>query len=378
VWVRGVIAAAWAVGIGVASLVVLALVVWAADSSSIASASGAMRFAAQLWLLAHRTPMRITGGALTIPPLGLTLVLGLLLARAAAIVARASNCTDGRDVGIVIAAVTAPYAVLATILAALTQSATLHPSVGAALVCAVVVGGVAATLGAARGSGLALPLWRSLPAAGRGSIEAAAAAGGVLACAAAVLAIGSLLAHGSQFGNLVGTYHGGPGEFAMVLLSVLMLPNAICFAAGYIAGPGFAIGAGTSVGYGGVHLGALPAFPLLAAVPGGRAPWQVTAVFIAALVLAGVAAGWRVARLTELSLPERARAALSGGALLGVVVAAVVGFAGGPAGPGRLSAVGPSPWQVGLALAAEVSVLGVLVVLAKTWVGLARGRLAQR
>jgi hypothetical protein len=164
------------------------------------------------------------------------------------------------------------------------------------------------------------------------------------------------------------------------VLSLLMLPNAACFALGYIAGPGFAVGAGTSVAYGGSHLGAMPAFPLLAAVPSGPAPWQILAVCIAALVAAGVVAGGRVARLTTLDLKERVRGALVGGAVLGIATAVLVGYAGGPSGPGRLSAVGPSPWQVGLAVAGEIALVSTVtvLVLATAWGGRLRERVTRR
>jgi hypothetical protein len=366
IWVRGALAAGWAVAVGVASLVVLSLVVWAADSGSTASAGGSMRFAAQLWLLAHRTPLRLSGGGdLAIPPLALTLVIGLLVMRGAAIVARSAKCVDARDVVTVAASVTLPYAVLAAIVAAVTGSSAFTPSIGAAFICAIVVGGLAALIGASRGSGLVRPTWQALPVQVRAPIEGAAAAVAVLLGAATLLAVGSLIAHAHEFGSLAGEYRSGPGEFSMVLLSVLMVPNAVLFAVGYLTGPGFAIGAGTSVGYGGTHLGAVPTFPLLAAVPSGHAPWQVMAFFIAALVLAGVAAGWRVAKCADLSVRDQLRSGLVAAATVGIAMASLVGFAGGPSGPGRLSAVGPSPWQVGLALLAEVAVVAALTILAR-------------
>jgi hypothetical protein len=366
VWVRGAMAAAWAAAVGLASLVVLSLVVWAADSGSTTSAGGAMRFAGQMWLLAHRTPMRLpAGGALTIPPLALTLLVGGLVARGAAIVARTTECAETRDVGVVVAAVTLPYAVIATIVAIATPSGAFKPSIGAAFICAVMVGGLAASIGAVRGSGMARSVWDALPTEPRVALEGAGAATGVVAAAALLLAVGSLLAHSHAFGDTVSGYRGGAGQFAMVLLSALMIPNAVCFAVAYIAGPGFAVGAGTSVSYSGAHLGATPAFPLLAAVPTGHAPWQVMVVFVAALAGAGVAAGWRVARADGLTMEERFRGALVAGAVFGLVTAIVVAFAGGPAGPGRLSAVGPSPWQVGLLIALEISLVASLTVFAQ-------------
>jgi Family of unknown function (DUF6350) len=374
VWLRGALAAGWAIAVGLASLVVLVLIVWAADSQSTASAGGAMRFAGQLWLLAHRSSVRTSaGGALVIPPLILTVLLGLLVARGAAILARTSGAVDAAALRRIVAAVTLPYAVLATILAAVTGSASLRPSVGAAFVCAALVGGISAALGAARAAGLLPAAWRAVPVDVRAALEAAGVAGVVVIAAATLLALGSLFVHLHRFGSIVGSY-GGPGEFAMILLSLLYLPNAVCFAAAYISGPGFAIGAGTSVTYGGAHLGAMPSFPLLAAVPSGPAPWQVRAVFIAAMVAAAVLAGRRILRADGLELREQLQRALFAGAGFGLVAAVVVGFAGGPAGPGRLGAVGPSPWQVGFLTAAEISVVAAAYLCVDHLVQRWRGR----
>lgn len=344
-------------------MIVVALVVWAADSASTANAGGAMQFAVQLWLLAHRVPLRIpSGGALTIPPMALTLLIGGLIARGAAIIARSAECQDARDIGLIAAAVTAPYVVMATILAVLTPSATLRPSIAAAFLNSIVIALVAALIGAARGSGLVGPVWHGLPAETQGVFAGVARAAAVMFGAATVLSVASLLAHIHEFGSIAGDYNGGPGTFAMAALSVLMVPNAVCFAVGYISGPGFAIGSGTSVTYTGAHLGAVPAFPLLAAVPSGAAPWQVMALFVAAVIGAGVAAGLRIASVRAAALRTRLQLAAIVGGGLGVVVAAVVGYSGGPGGPGRLSSIGPSPWQVGLTTAAEIGVVAMLVV----------------
>jgi hypothetical protein len=274
----------------------------------------------------------------------------------------------------VIAAVTLPYAVIATILAIVTPSATFKPSIGASFICAVVVGGVSATVGAVRGSALARPTWDALPTEVRAPLAGAGAAAGIVFAAALLLAIGSLLAHSHQFGDSVSSYRGGAGEFAMVMLSAAMIPNAVCFAVGYLAGPGFAIGTGTSVSYAGSHLGATPAFPLLAAVPSGQAPWQVMVVFVGALAGAGVAAGWRVARAEGLSMEQQFRGALVAGAVFGLGCAVLLAFAGGPAGPGRLSAVGPSPWQIGMLIALEISLVATVTVVGQRVVAAARHR----
>jgi hypothetical protein len=367
VWVRGAFAALWAAALGVGSLVVVALVVWAADSRSNASAADAMRLAAQLWLVAHRTPLRLSGGALTIPPMALTFVLGLLVARATSIVARGTRCTDLRDFGVIVASVTLPYAALATVLAATTSSGMFQPKTGAAFVCAGLVGGLFASIGAARGAGVTKAAWRSMPIDLRISLNAAGASAAVLAGAAAILAFGSILAHLGRFGAIVNAYSGTPGVFSMLLLSLLLVPNAVVFALGYLVGPGFAIGAGTSVAFGGAHVGVMPALPLLAAVPAGGAPTPVIVCCILAAVAAGATGGWRIARRSSCGIRGQLKRALVSGSVLGVGAGVLVGFAGGPAGPGRLRAVGPSPWQVGLLAALELGTIAGLVVLAMRW-----------
>jgi Family of unknown function (DUF6350) len=371
IWISGPAGAIWAALIGVVSLTIVTLMVWAAQAHAGVGAIGTMRFGAQLWLLAHRTPLRTAGGSLTIPPLVLTIGLGLLVARASAVVARGARCRDARDVAMVVVSVAAPYAVFAAVLAGFAGSSTLRPSIAGAFVCAAVFASLWSTIGAIRGSGLARPIWRGMPFALRVSLDAAARSAVVLVATAVVLMLASLIDHAGEFGTIASDYHGAAGPFAMVAFSVLLVPNAVLFSLAYLTGSGFAIGAGTSVGLGSSHLGAVPAFPLLAAVPSGGAPIPVIVLCVVLVIGAGAIAGRHIsaqaapgdAKADCLSLSEQLRAALVAATSLGIGAAVVVGFAGGPAGPGRLSAVGPSPWQVGFSVAAELSVVAGAVVL---------------
>jgi len=61
------------------------------------------------------------------------------------------------------------------------------------------------------------------------------------------------------------------------------------------------------------------------------------------------------------------------GAAAGCVTGALAAFAGGPLGSGRLAAVGPSGWQVGLAAILELGVTGALAAGAANWFLLRRG-----
>jgi hypothetical protein len=188
-----------------------------------------------------------------------------------------------------------------------------------------------------------------------------------LAGGATVLTLGSLAAHAERFSAIASDYVGTPGELCMLGLSLFYAPNAVVFGLGYLAGPGFAIGRGASVTFAGSHLSAVPALPLVAAAPGGPAPLPVVVLGALVLVGAGVAAGWMVLRGSSEGLRRRIECCLGAAAALGIGMAALAAFAGGPAGPGRLRAVGTSPWQLGLAVAIEVAVVAVFTVLIGEW-----------
>ncbi len=67
------------------------------------------------------------------------------------------------------------------------------------------------------------------------------------------------------------------GGILLAALCLLYVPTAAVWGLAYVVGPGFAVGAGTSVSVGGTDLGAVPAFPLLAALPAGAGPGVGTA-----------------------------------------------------------------------------------------------------
>lgn len=367
VWLRGALAALWAVCVGLAALVALVLVAWAADSRSGAGAAAAVRTSLQLWLSAHRVPLHVAGGTFGIAPLGLTLLLGFVVARAAAVFARGRDVDTPAGVGLVAAAVGLPYAVLTTFVAAAATSSSVRPSPVVALVSGAILGGAAAAWGAARGTGQLRGCWRLLPADVRAVCAAGAAALGVLLAGAAALLVLAVAAHAATAGHLVTALGGGTVAAAGVIaLDVALLPNAVVCVLGYASGPGFALGAGTSVSLGGVNVGALPALPLLAAVPHGPAGAAVEFAVVAVLVAAGVLAAWMLARL-EAPLTRSVLLAAAAGPVAGVIAAVLAMVAGGAAGPGRMTAVGPSPWQLGLAVAGEVAIVAFGAAGALTW-----------
>lgn len=367
IWWRGVLAAVWAVAVGLATLLVIVLVAWAADSRAGAGAPDAMRSALQIWLVSHRVPLRVEGGSVAVAPLLLTLGLAFLVARAAAVLARGHDLREPRSVGLVALAVGLPYAVLTTFVAAAAESPQVHPSPLAALLGGLMLGGTAAAWGAARGCGLLGDLWALVPEPVRMPLGAGAAAVGVLLAGSSLLLLAVVVLRLGEAAHAVSALGGGVvAGVAVVALDLALLPNAAVCGLGYLTGPGFAIGSGTSVTVNGAGTGALPALPLTVAVPHGPAPALTLAVSVLVMVAAGVTAAWLVARTDRPLLPTMGLAA-SAGAAAGVVAALAAALAGGPAGPGRMAAFGVSPWQVGLAVAGEIAVVACGAAGAMTW-----------
>src|SRR3954463_8874403 len=153
VWGRGGLAAVWAVALGLAILVVLVLIVWATDSRSGAGAGQAMRFALQLWLAAHKVRLQVGTPPVAVAPLGLTLALAFVLARAAAVLARGHDVRDVVGILTVGTAVGVPYAVLTAFVAAAATGPPVRPSPVAAMACGLVVGWLPPPPGGGRGPG---------------------------------------------------------------------------------------------------------------------------------------------------------------------------------------------------------------------------------
>lgn len=366
-WWRGSLAALWAVAVGVASLLVIALIAWAADSRTGASAGEAIRAALQIWLVAQRVPLRIGDGSIALSPLLLTLALAFLVARSAAVLARGQEIDDARGVGRVAVAVGMPYGVLTTFVAAGAHSATVRPSPAAALLCGTVMGVVAAAWGAARGAGLVRASFDVLPEPVRVAVGAGGAAFAVLFVGATLLLVTDLVVHLGEAMRAADVLGGGAvAAIALIALTIALIPNASLCAFGYLSGPGFAVGAGATVTLTGARPGALPTFPLIAAVPHGPAPVIVELAGIVLLIGAGAASAWLVARSGR-ALKASMGLALAAGAITGTITAISVALADGPAGPGRMSVLGASPWQTGLAVAGEVAVVACGAAGALTW-----------
>jgi hypothetical protein len=284
-----------------------------------------------------------------------------LLWRAGRWVVRAAQVRRLRNVGYAAVAVAVPYALLTGALAVASRSALESSSLLQSVAWGFLLALAAAGLGGAR----ALAPWpqivRLLPARPRSVVVGVAGALAALAAAGALVAGISLAVHLHEAVALERDLR--PGVIGTVLLCLLelgYLPNAVIWAIAFALGPGFAFGSGTVVGPTGSALAQLPAFPMLAALPPGlhgAMPGWIGPTVLAMPYLAGAVGGVLLVRAAPvLALDTAPLLGLACGAVSGVLLGLLAAVSGGPLGDGRLAAVGPSAWQVGLVSALEIGV----------------------
>ena len=382
--VTGGIAACAAAASGLAVLVTLTAIGWiTAPHVGIGTGlGGVLRTAAMLWLVAHHVGFTVRGaGRIGLLPLGLVLLPGALLAVAGRWVVRAGAVTQLRHVGYAAIALALPYALLAGALAVASGTAVAAPSLLQAVISAFLLALVAGGLGGAR----ALAPWSRLaslmPARPRSIVLGMLGSAAILTAAGAALAGASLAVHLPEVRVASDVLAPGVSGAALLLLAQLAyIPNAIIWAVAYILGPGFAFGANTVVAPTGLALGAVPLFPMLAALPTGAGPtgthpggpgWVPVAV-LTLPYLAGVFAGVVTVRVAPTPVIEAAPLwGFIAGTATGVLAVAAA-FAGGPLGNGRLAAVGPSGFQVALVAILELGITAALSAAAANWLILRR------
>ncbi|MGH3197832.1 MAG: cell division protein PerM [Streptosporangiaceae bacterium] len=378
--VTGGIAACAAAASGLAVLTTLTAIGWiTAPHVGVGSGlGGVLRTAAMLWLVAHHVGFTVRGaGRIGLLPLGLVLLPGALLAVAGRWVVRAGAVTRLRHVGYAAIALALPYALLAGALAVASRTAVAAPSLLQAVVASFLLALVAGGLGAARTLAPWSRLASLMPARPRSIVMGMLGSAAILAAAGAVLAGASLAVHLPEVRVASDALAPGVGGAALLLLAQLAYaPNAIIWAVAYSLGPGFAFGAGTVVAPTGSALGAVPLFPMLAAMPSGSRPggpaWVPVAV-LAVPYLAGIFAGIITVRIAPTPVIEAAPLwGFAAGAAAGGLAGLGAAFAGGPLGDGRLSAVGPSGFQVGLVAILQIGVTAALAAAATNWLILRR------
>ena len=224
------------------------------------------RFAGAAWLLGHDVPVEITGGTLAVAPLILIAAVSWRLVRAGAHTVRAVNGRDFAAVRASTLAVTVCYTGMVTIVAFLVDSDAVSVQPWRAAVNGAILAIVFAALGALIESGGGHLLWHRFPVWLRRGMRTGLLST-MLALAAGLLVMGVGMA--SSGGAVVQIADGfGVAGIAVGVLSLVYLPTVGVWALAYLSGPGFSVGAETSVRVIAVDLPTvLPPLPLFGAVP---------------------------------------------------------------------------------------------------------------
>ncbi len=352
------------VGSGVAVLLiafgacaVAACAAWLMPGADSATAISAVKAAALVLLAGGHGGVVLDGTPVSLAPLLVTVLLGWLLAAHS----RRQDSWSG------FAGLATGYVAASAVLAGWSRLGSTHAPVPRSALASLVL--VLAVGGSARS---AERLWSRLPIRWQRVCRAAGlVAAGYLALGA-LLAAGTLLVHLSDAVALQRQLAPGAAGLPVALLAISATPNAVLAAVGYLAGPGFGVGAATSVSPFSVSSGRVPVFPLLAGLPHQQPP-----AWLAVLVVAvpALLAGWAVLRTVGADRPTTSRLAdcAAAAALSGIGLAVSAGLAAGDLGPGALRGIGASWWAVG----ASVTVLVLLA--AACWLGVEAltGRLAR-
>lgn len=362
----GVLAAGWIV------LAALTTVGWL--TSPEAELGDALRLAADLLILAHGSPVTISGQVVSIAPLGVTAGLVLLALPLASWAARqaagqAGHTDDTGDiwadaeavalrVGTTFAGI---YAAAVVVVAASLGNGSWHVLVGG-----LVVGGVAGLWGASKGVGHdpthTWPTWlRAVPRALGAALLV------VLAGASAVFASALWLGRERVTDIVVALDGGVPALVLLTALHLAYLPNLLLAAASWMLGAGVTLGDQSLVTMALSDVGFLPSIPVFGAVPADTSPasfWWLTI---------GVVAGG-VAALAVSRARPRARfdeTALVGGlsgVVAGLLLVVLCALGSGSLGGDRLAHLGArvghlaifAPTLLGLAGMAAGLVLGLV------------------
>jgi len=339
------------------------------------------------WLLGHGVPIGTSIGPLALAPLLLTLLATWRLNRAGVHVTRATGARHSGSPGAalrVAGTIGAAYAILGWLAALAVDGRGTDVSPARAALNFFVLGLLGSLVGSLRSTDGLVVLARRMPAVLRHGLRTGVVAALLIVAMGAAFAGLSVAVGGGQAADMIVAYRtGAAGQAGITLLSLAYGANASVWAAAYLLGPGFLLGTGSAIRLTEVTVGPLPTLPLLAGLPNG--PMGATgALLLAVPVLIGMAAGWlltrRLSRGRGHGAPNRPvqggqprpgepphhsaqaawsrviGAALIAGPVAGLVLGALAWLSGGALGDGRMSEIGPVPWQVALVATAVVSV----------------------
>lgn len=360
-------------------------VVWLADPLSSVSLGQALGVSADVWALAHHGVVDTPAFSIRLTPLLLTALCVLLVRYAARQVLSGDRATDppvtiGGAAGawralratelLVFAGGYVTCGVLLALLAGLGQAPVPIHTLLPGLVLVPLAGVALALLREHHrqeqptiDTALSWVTARTPVLVRRGLAPAGEALAGVLV-AALLVVVALVIVRMDRVATLTSALDtGGPGLAVLVVAQVLLLPNLVLWALGWLTGAGLTVGP-VAIDWAGTTSGDLPLVPVLAVLPEpGPLPeltWLVGLVPVLAGVWIGVRAVRGAARLS--SWWAKAQVALSACLWVGLAVLVLSWLATGGLSPGLLGTIGVTSWLVTGLLVAELGVGALLVV----------------
>ncbi|WP_084102247.1 DUF6350 family protein [Demequina sp. NBRC 110051] len=344
------------------AVTILALAVIAADPGPTTIDGipwgSAFTVATTVFLMAHGVPAITSIGTITLLPLGLTLLSGITTAA----LARRFATRSWMSWGLAVASYVAVVGVIASV--ALSGRPDGGSLIVRACTVAALVAGPAAALGIWRAHGATFSWAEQLPAwVWSGARRGAATVAWSLAAAAVAAATFAVLGRDAIAASATALGVDGVGGLVLAIGELAYAPTLVVWMLSWFTGFGFSVGTGSSYAPEAVATGALPQVPLLGALPvdaGGFLVWAPVALLAIAAVVRVLsrrrgALTWDEAKADAIAL-----------AVVAVSAVALLAFATGAIGPGRLSeSVGPAlvpaatAW-CGLVLAGYLLVTGVI------------------
>ncbi|MGB7448865.1 MAG: DUF6350 family protein [Ornithinimicrobium sp.] len=386
-WASAAVAAGLAAVVTYLVVAVPVLIAWFADTLSTVSAWQALGIASAGWALAHRGVVDAPEVAVQLTPLLLTALPVLVCRYAATYVLTDPDAGPRRGSGTRIRGFGAAWSgvhggelvafVAGYLLVGLAICDLSHLGAAQASLWMAVPGLLLVPL---TGIGLALVRehrraenptiaralqWMTLriPVLARRALRPAGEALAALGVMALLLVVALLAVRAQRIAALYGALDTGTvGIGVLTLGQLLLLPNMLLWAAGWMAGTGMSIG-NVHVGWHETTTGDLPLVPVLAALPepGALPAWAATVAVVPFLVGAwlGVRSARSAPRLA--SWWTKAQVALAACAWVALAVLTLSWLAAGSLTPGLLDTIGTVPLEVTAALGAEL-LIGALVV----------------
>lgn len=317
----------------------IALVAWATAGSSTGTTTDPIRGAAWIWLGAHHIPF-----SLSLPPTGIPGYFSYLPWGAIALPFLAIRSSfnrsldrlqgDYHDINGVRIAYSAFYMLLVTALSFLSGSPSVRPQWYLAPLFGFFIALIATLT-----CGAKLKLSEPLIVATR--ITA-------IIVGTFMVGVGALLiSNFNQVKDLHTSLQAGIfGGALLLLLNLLYLPNAAFALASYVAGSGFAVGAGTIVSPWWYEIDQLPVLPLLGILPTTRHPLFIaSAIFF--IAIGALLAFWTL----ESGVIQLLQSAI----FLILILVILAYLSSGSLMTDEMGAFGVSIWKFGLVVAGEIT-----------------------